>query len=85
MTPQDKNQQRDRANEILGARWVVVAPENPDRSGAGWTIWTRGLSPNARVAWQAQFPGTEAVFDHIVAAHNACVEAFALPDLPGVS
>jgi hypothetical protein len=48
--------------------WVAVPPEHDD---GGWTVWTRGLSPNKRVCWIGDFPDSEAIAEHIAAAQNA--------------
>ena len=51
--------------------WVAVRPEHPENPDAGWTVWTRELPVNMRVAWVGALPDSEAIAHHLADSHNA--------------
>lgn len=56
--------------------WVAVQPEHPDNPEAGWTVWTRGLDVNHRVAWIGNLdgqggPSSEEIAHYVADSHNA--------------
>lgn len=55
--------------------WVAVQPEHPDNPEAGWTVWTRGLAVNHRVAWIGNLdgqvgPSSEEIANYLADNHN---------------
>lgn len=53
--------------------WVAVQPEHPDNVEAGWTVWTRGLEHNHRIAWIGNLPESELIARYIAVCHNEII------------